>query len=108
MSPKYFYEFISHSQEFEPLTSTTSSEEIIDMKWLQPQDKYLKLLASSDKVIKLWRINEKNHRKVCKSAGQELNVPKIMDIKSETINTLQHCFTSRHQDLINNIAISYH
>jgi hypothetical protein len=43
-------------------------EGIVDISWLRPQGKYLKLITSNSKVIKSWKAHEKVEKKILKSA----------------------------------------
>lgn len=55
-------------------------EEIKDIVWLSSQGNYMKMVTTNDRTIKLWKIFEKTDKKVVKSAGKELNMPKIQAI----------------------------
>jgi len=50
------------------------------MEWLQPQGKYLKLATTNSRSIKLWKLFQKSEKKVVKSAGKELSIPKLQTI----------------------------
>lgn len=77
---EYFTEFQSHFQEFDPLRSADVDEEIVDMAWLRQQGKYMKLITTNARTIKLWKIYEKFEKKIVRSAGKELNMPKLENI----------------------------
>jgi len=55
----YFTEFQSHSKEFDPLRSMEVEEAITGLSWLSPQGKYLKIISTNNRNIKLWKIYEK-------------------------------------------------
>lgn len=74
---EYFTEFQSHFREFDPLRSVDVDEGIADMAWLGPQGRYLKLATTNTRSIKLWKIYEKFDKKVVRSAGKELAMPKL-------------------------------
>jgi len=40
----------------------------------------MKMLTSNSKSIKFWKIFEKTDKKVVKSAGKDLNMPKLQNI----------------------------
>ncbi len=39
--------------------------------------KNMYVLTTNDKTVKLWKISEKNIKKVMKGAGKDLNMPKL-------------------------------
>jgi hypothetical protein len=55
-------------------------EEIVDMAWLKQQGKYMKLITTNARTIKLWKIYEKFEKKIVRSAGKDLNMPKLENI----------------------------
>jgi serine/threonine-protein phosphatase 2A regulatory subunit B len=73
----YFTEFQSHNREFDCLRSVDVDEEILAISWLPSQGKYHKLLSTNSRTIKLWKIFEKADKKLVRSAGHELNMPKM-------------------------------
>lgn len=73
----YFTEFQSHIKEFDPLRSMEIDEEIVAMQWMKPQGKYLKMVTTNSRSIKIWKMFEKTDKKVVKSAGKELVMPKL-------------------------------
>lgn len=54
----------------------------MDMCWLSRQGKYMRLFSTNSRGIKFWKIFEKNEKKVVKSAGKDLAIPKL-----ETVDT---------------------
>jgi serine/threonine-protein phosphatase 2A regulatory subunit B len=56
---EYFTEFQSHTKEFDPLRSMEIEEGITGLSWLSPQGKYLKLISTNTRNIKLWKLYEK-------------------------------------------------
>lgn len=53
---EYFTEFQSHTKEFDPLRSMDIDEGITGLSWLTPQGKYLKLVSTNSRNIKLWKV----------------------------------------------------
>ena len=76
----YFSAFQSHTREFDPLRSMDIEEEIKEINWLNPQGNYMKMATTNDRNIKLWKIYEKAEKRVVKSAGKDLNMPKLQSI----------------------------
>jgi hypothetical protein len=56
---------------------------------MRPQGKYLKMMSTNSKDIKIWKIYDKPEKKVAKSAGKELAMPKLQTINSGLTATLQ-------------------
>jgi serine/threonine-protein phosphatase 2A regulatory subunit B len=100
----YFTEFQSHSKEFDPLRSMEIEETITGLSWLNPQGKYLKIVSTNNRNIKLWKIFEKTERKVIKSATKDLNIPKLQSADSSYTANLQLCLPPKHLSSINSIS----
>lgn len=47
------------------------------MQWLTAQGKYQKLITTNERNIKVWKLFEKCFKKVGKSGGKEMNMPKL-------------------------------
>lgn len=60
-------------------------EEIIEIDWLKNQGKYLKMITTNSRSIKIWKIFEKTTKTVKKSCGKELNMPKLQNIDSSFV-----------------------
>ncbi len=73
----YLSQFQAYSREFDPLNSIEVDEQVNDISWMKPQGNYLKLLTMNCKNIKLWKIYEKPEKKIIKSAGKQLTIPKL-------------------------------
>lgn len=54
----------------------------MDIQWLKPQGKYLKICTSNARTVKIWKMFEKTEKKVVKSAGKELMMPKLQIVDS--------------------------
>ena len=52
----------------------------MDINWLKPQGKYLKMATTNAKSIKIWKIYEKNDKKVVKSQSKDVIVPKLKTV----------------------------
>jgi hypothetical protein len=49
----------------------------VDIRWLRAQGKYLKMATTNARSIKLWKIYEKFEKRVVRSSGKELAMPKL-------------------------------
>jgi hypothetical protein len=67
----------------------------------------MKMVTTNDRNIKLWKIYEKTEKKMIKSAGKELGMPKMQTIESGYISTLQKQFSPKHLSSINSISSSF-
>lgn len=101
---EYFSEFQSHTREFDPLRSMDIEEEVREISWLAPQGAYLKLLTTNDRTIKLWKVFEKTDKKVVKSAGKELSIPRLQGVETSYISQMQIAFSPKHISAINSVA----
>lgn len=64
------------------------------------------MLTSNSKSIKFWKIYEKTEKKVVKSAGKELNMPKLQSVESGINSQLVKTFPNKHLSSINSISLS--
>ena len=53
---EYFSEFQSHLKEFDALRSLDIEEEILNIRWLKSQGKYLKMATTNSRGIKIWKM----------------------------------------------------
>jgi len=79
-------------------------EEIAGIDWLKHQGKYMKMLTTNSRNIKLWKIFDKTEKKVVKSAGKDLNMPKLQNVESGYTAQLQKLFPPKHLSSINSIS----
>lgn len=68
---------------------------------MKPQGNYLKLLTMNCKSIKLWKIYEKPEKKVIKSAGKELTIPKLHTMENTVSASLQYVFSHFRKTFLN-------
>jgi len=47
---------------------------------MKGQGKYLKMVTSNSRTVKLWKMFERTDKKVVKSAGKDLNMPKLQNV----------------------------
>ena len=47
---------------------------------MKPQGKFRKIVTTNAKSIKLWKLVEKPEKRVVKSSGKELSMPKLETI----------------------------
>ena len=52
-------------------------EKITGINWLKNQGKNMYVLTTNSKTIKLWKLSQKSLKKVVKSAGKDLSMPKL-------------------------------
>jgi serine/threonine-protein phosphatase 2A regulatory subunit B len=78
----------SHVKEFDPLRSVETEEKINDISWMRPQGKNLYVLTTNNKTIKLWKLSNRMMKKVVKSAGKELAMPKLQVVEDGLVPTL--------------------
>ena len=57
-------------------------EEVREIAWLGHQGAYMKMLTTNDRTIKLWKIFEKTDKKVVKSSGKDLAIPKLQGVET--------------------------
>ena len=102
----YFTEFQSHVKEFDALRSMEIEEEITGIEWLRPQGRYLKMVTTNNKNIKLWKIFDKVDKKVAKSAGRDLAMPRLQSVDQGFSAQLQLAIPPRHLGDINSVSSS--
>ena len=61
---RYFTEIQSHEPEFDHLKSIELDEKINSIEFLNNHSSGLKMFTANDRVIKLWKLEYKVHRKV--------------------------------------------
>jgi hypothetical protein len=54
------------------------------------QGKYLKMMTTNTKDIKLWKLHDREEKKVAKSAGKELQMPKLQSVGGGLNSSLQY------------------
>jgi len=64
------------------------------------------VLTTNDKNIKLWKISEKNIKKVIKGAEKYLNMPKLQTLESGLMPTIRKVFPNLHTYHINALSAS--
>ena len=104
--------FQAYNHEFDPLNSIDVDEEVLDISWMKPQGNYLKLMTMNCKNIKMWKIYEKPEKKLVKSSGKELTIPKLQSVDNVVNASLQYdfdylrkTFPNKHEEDL--IAISH-
>lgn len=76
------------------------------MHWLKPQGKYLKLVTTNARNMKMWKLFEKAEKKVVKLAGKDLSMPKIQSAETNCSAELQRSFPSKHLSVVNSTSAS--
>lgn len=64
-------------------------ESITEIDWMNPQGKYLKMMTTNTKDVKLWKMFDRSEKKVAKSAGKELQMPKLQTVGAGLSANLQ-------------------
>lgn len=64
------------------------------------------IMTTNDKTIKLWKVSEKNVKKVLKGSGKELNIPKLQTVDSGFMPSLRKVYPNLHNFNINSISVS--
>lgn len=101
---EYFTQFQSHTKEFDPLRSMEIEETITGISWLSPQGKYLKIVSTNSRNIKVWKIFEKVQKKVVRSATKDLMLPKLQTTESNYSAQISYTFPNKHLSGINSIS----
>lgn len=86
MDYDYVTEFQSHESTFDPLNSTQIPEKVNVMEWINmyPQSPP-QLLSANDKLIKLWRIENRKEKKF-ESCKKLLQKGKLVIPRSKVVN----------------------
>ncbi len=64
-------------------------ESITEIDWMNPQGKYLKMMTTNTKDVKLWKMFDRSEKKVAKSARKELQMPKLQTVGAGLSANLQ-------------------
>ena len=93
-------------KEFDALRSMEVDEAITNMAWLRNQGKYMKMLTTNSRTIKCWKIFEKVEKKMVKTAGRDLLMPKLQATDAFYNAQVQLSFPNKHHSSINTIGTS--
>ncbi|CAM9188361.1 unnamed protein product [Scytosiphon promiscuus] len=111
---KFFTEFQSHEAEFDYLKSLEIEEKINAIKWCPRVNDALFLLATNDKTVKLWKIREKQMKRVItpasnavkegiRHAKRGLALPQISSAGTAVATTLRRVFANAHTYHVNSV-----
>ncbi|CAM9144461.1 unnamed protein product, partial [Hapterophycus canaliculatus] len=111
---KFFTEFQSHEAEFDYLKSLEIEEKINAIKWCPRVNDALFLLATNDKTVKLWKIREKQMKKVTAPASKAvkegigqakrgLELPQISVSGTAVATSLRRVFANAHTYHVNSV-----
>ncbi|KRX11177.1 WD40-repeat-containing domain [Pseudocohnilembus persalinus] len=104
---QYLTELQSHTREFDYLKSTDIEEKINQICWLNTQGKNMYCLTTNDKTIKLWKISERNIKKIVKSSSnKDYSMPKLQTVESGIMPTIRKVYPNLHTYHINQISTS--
>lgn len=108
---EYFNEFQSHESEFDELKSIEIEEKINRIEWLNRQYHGLFLLTTNDKKIKLWKIFNKEEKKVSgfnleggHKGVKTLKIPKLKKCGKSVTTQLKRTFQNAHDYHINSLS----
>ena len=59
------------------LSSREVAQGIVDICWLNPQGRFLKMFTSNSHTIKLWRCGDKVEKNMIKAPDRDLMIPKF-------------------------------
>lgn len=103
---QYLTELQSHTREFDYLKSTEIEEKVNQIQWLNQQGKNMYVVTTNDKTIKLWKISEKNIKKLVKQSNKDLSMPKLQTVESGLMPTIRKVYPNLHTYHINSISPS--
>jgi serine/threonine-protein phosphatase 2A regulatory subunit B len=64
------------------------------------------VLTTNDKTVKLWKISDKNIKKIIKPSGKELGMPKLQTVESGLIPSIRKIFPNLHNYHINSLSLA--
>ncbi|CAM9888376.1 unnamed protein product [Ectocarpus sp. 6 AP-2014] len=111
---KFFTEFQSHEAEFDYLKSLEIEEKINAIKWCPRVNDALFLLATNDKTVKLWKVREKQMKKVTttmpnavrEGIGRRkgaLTLPQVSVAGTAVTTSLRRVFANAHTYHVNSV-----
>jgi hypothetical protein len=68
------------------------------------QGKYQKIITTNNRTIKVWKVSEQTEKKVVKSSGKELAMPKLQSLDTSYVAQSQKVFPSIHLTPINSVS----
>ncbi|KAL9643435.1 hypothetical protein ABK040_010050 [Willaertia magna] len=114
---KVMTEFQSHEAEFDYLKSLEIEEKINKIKWYPSKcNNNLFLLTTNDKTIKLWKVQEKQVKKIQGSnlngsirsitSAKDLKIPSVKKAESTIAHQAKKIFANAHAYHINSISFN--
>jgi len=104
---KFYAEFQSHEPEFDYLKSLEIEEKINKIKWGRTTNSAHFLLTTNDKTIKLWKLSERNIKKVTpNSTPGALAFPTVSVSERMVVATPRRVFANGHAYHINSISMN--
>ncbi|CAB1113443.1 unnamed protein product [Ectocarpus sp. CCAP 1310/34] len=111
---KFFTEFQSHEAEFDYLKSLEIEEKINAIKWCPRVNDALFLLATNDKTVKLWKVREKQMKKVTTTMPNSvregigrrkgaLTLPQVSVAGTAVATSLRRVFANAHTYHVNSV-----
>lgn len=64
------------------------------------------MFTTNDKTVKLWKVSEKNVKKIIRPSGKELNMPKLQTVESGLIPTIRKVYPNLHNFNINAMTVA--
>lgn len=88
------------------MRSVEIEERVNDIHWLKQQGKNLYVMTTNKRSVKLWRLSHKLMKKVVKTSGKELAIPKMQVTEDGLVPTLKTAFPALHTHPINSLSVS--
>ena len=106
---RYFSEIQSHEPEFDHLKSLELDEKINSLEFLaQPKSSNVQLLSTNDRIIKLWKLENRVHREYSNTVvkGNTVMFPKATVLSSGYEGLERKQFKNCHNYNINSLSVS--
>ena len=106
---RYFSEIQSHEPEFDHLKSLELDEKINSLEFLkQPKQSNVQLLSTNDRIIKLWKLENRKSRQYskCTMQGDKIMFPKSQILSQGYEGVERRQFKNCHNYNINSLSVS--
>ena len=106
---RYYTEIQSHEPEFDHLKSIELDEKINAIEFINNKNSPLQLLSTNDRIIKLWKMEHKTHRKVSRCNVNDvghLEMPKTEAVQEVYEGVEKKQFKNCHNYNINSLSQS--
>eukprot|EP00703_Trepomonas_sp_PC1_P000966 JAP95640.1 Protein phosphatase PP2A regulatory subunit B [Trepomonas sp. PC1] len=112
---EFYTEFQAHTQGFDPMRSANISEKVVQIQWLPKIGDALFLLTCNERIIKVWRVQNKatvqvsntNNLKSSRlTDGSQLKVPRVVQNDPQPACQVRRTFENVSQYNVNSISVS--